>query len=110
MPNGEDGLIHVEYDFAGNGHVKFLQVWSSTTRGWRLICSYSTSDSGFESNAMQFEKRIRRGGIGTSSQPCHAPPRRISASCKPWQAGTSADYGAYGKRERTSFCHRECGF
>jgi hypothetical protein len=43
MPK-EPGSIHVEYDFAETGSLNYLQVWSSTRRGyWQLICTYCVS-------------------------------------------------------------------
>jgi hypothetical protein len=55
MPKCEKGLIHVEYDFAANGTLKNLQIWSSTIHGyWHLVCTY-TSPSGFKDGKVQFE-------------------------------------------------------
>ena len=57
MPNGEKGLIHVEYDFAANGTLKNLHIWSSIMHGyWHLVCTY-TSPSGFQDGKVQFESR-----------------------------------------------------
>lgn len=57
MPEGNNGLIHVEYDFAApNGTLNYLQIWSSTRHGyWQLVCTYEVPPSGVCGNGVQFQ-------------------------------------------------------
>ena len=57
-------LIHLEYDFAANGTLDYVRVWSSLTRGhWLLACEYWMSASRFHSTGIHFENGYRSEGL-----------------------------------------------
>jgi hypothetical protein len=46
MRGAESALVHMEYGFAPEGKLDFLQIWSSIRRGyWLLACTYWMSAS-----------------------------------------------------------------
>ena len=60
MPNYDNGLIHVEYDFGRNGTVHYFRIWSSTLRGhWNLVCTYQAPSSSAANSGVHFENAYR---------------------------------------------------
>ena len=56
MHGAQTGLIHIEYNFAPDGTLEYLKVWSSITRGhWFLICDYWMSASKFHVAGIHFD-------------------------------------------------------
>jgi len=56
MRGANNALIHLEYDFAENGTLDHLKIWSSTARGyWLLACSYWMSASKFHEGGVHFD-------------------------------------------------------
>ena len=58
ISEGDSGIVHVEYDFGTDGHITFLQVWLSQTRG---VCNlvYSFFGSTFDQREIHFASRYR---------------------------------------------------
>ena len=51
-----NGLVHIEYGFAPEGILEYLQFWSSIKRGyWLLACSYWMSASESHGSGVQFD-------------------------------------------------------
>lgn len=49
-------LIHIEYNFALNGTLNDLQIWSSPTRGhWLLVCEYWMAASNSHRAGIHFD-------------------------------------------------------
>jgi hypothetical protein len=56
MHGAQTGLIHIEYNFAPDGTLEYLKVWTSIIRGhWFLVCDYWMSASKFHGAGMHFE-------------------------------------------------------
>ena len=56
MQGAPTGLIHIKYDFAPDGTLEYLAVWSSVIRGnWLLVCNYRMSASKFHAADIHFE-------------------------------------------------------
>jgi hypothetical protein len=56
MHDAQTGLIHIKYDFAPDGTLENLNVWSSIIRGhWFLVCDYWMSASKFHGVGIHFE-------------------------------------------------------
>jgi len=55
VAQGPNSVIHIEYGLAPEGALDYLQVWSSTKRGyWLLACSYWMSASPSHGSGVQF--------------------------------------------------------
>lgn len=64
MRGAGNGLIHIDYGFAANGDVDYLQIWSSITRGhWLLACEYWMSPSILHRTGVRFENGYRSEGL-----------------------------------------------
>ena len=64
MKNAPEGLIHIQYDFALDGSLDYLQVWSSITRGhWLLVYAYWISASSFHAQGAHFENGYQSKGL-----------------------------------------------
>jgi hypothetical protein len=64
MPGGRSGLIHIEYGFALNGTLDYLQVWSSRKRGyWLLACTYWMSPSQSHGTGVYFDNGYKSEGL-----------------------------------------------
>src|SRR6185312_10795459 len=56
LMHAQTGLIHIKYDFAPDGTLEYLAVWSSLVRGhWFLVCDYWMSASKFHDAGIHFE-------------------------------------------------------
>jgi len=56
LMHAQTGLIHIKYDFAPDGTLEYLAVWSSIIRGhWLLVCDYRMSASKFHGAGIHFE-------------------------------------------------------
>ena len=64
VPGAQTGLIHIEYGFAPSGILDYLKVWSSITRGQRLVaCEYWMSASTFHSAGAHFHNGYQSEGL-----------------------------------------------
>lgn len=65
MHDTRTGLIHIEYNFAPDGTLEYLKVWSSITRGqWFLVCDYWMSASKFHNAGIHFENGYQSETLG----------------------------------------------
>jgi hypothetical protein len=56
MRGDESGLVHMEYGFAPDGKLDYLQIWSSIRRGyWLLACTYWMSASQSHGTGIYFD-------------------------------------------------------
>jgi hypothetical protein len=56
MRGDESGLVHMEYGFAPEGKLDYLQIWSSIRRGyWLLACTYWMSASQSHGTGIYFD-------------------------------------------------------
>jgi len=64
MHDAQTGLIHIEYNFAPDGTLEYLKVWSSIIRGhWFLVCDYWMSASKFHGARIHFENGYQSGTL-----------------------------------------------
>src|SRR4030095_9337740 len=64
MPGGKSGFIYIEYCFAPNGTLDYLQVWSSRKPGyWLLACSYWMSPSQSHDTGVHFDNGYKSEGL-----------------------------------------------
>jgi hypothetical protein len=64
MPGGRSGLVHIEYGFAPNGTLDYLQVWSSRKRGyWLLACTYRMSPTQSPGAGVYFDNGYKSEGL-----------------------------------------------
>jgi len=60
MPGVPKALIHIESDFAPDGSLDCLEIWTSRKRGyWFLACSYWMSVSEHHGTAVRFDNGFR---------------------------------------------------
>ena len=60
MPGVPKALINIEYDFAPDGSLDRLEIWTSRERGyWFLACSYWMSVSERHSAGVRFDNGFR---------------------------------------------------
>ena len=84
MKSAPSGLIHIQYDFARDGSLDYLQVWSSITRGhWLLACAYWMSPSKFHDRGAHFDNGYQSEGLAhilevvMQHQNAFAPPPNL---------------------------------
>ena len=64
MRGTPSGLIHIQYGFASDGTLDYLQIWSSISRGqWLLACEYWMSPSTFHGTGIRFENGYNSEGL-----------------------------------------------
>jgi hypothetical protein len=60
----QNGLIHVEYGFASDDSLEYLQIWSSITRGyWLLACAYWMAASEYHKIGVHFDNGYQSEGL-----------------------------------------------
>ena len=58
------GLIHIQYGFASDGTLDYVQVWSCISRGqWLLACEYWMSPSRFHGTGVRFDNGYHSEGL-----------------------------------------------
>src|ERR1043166_4650802 len=64
VPGSHKGLVNIEYGFCPSGSLDFLQVWSSTKRGyWLLACSYWMTPSNLHETGVHFDNGCQSDGL-----------------------------------------------
>src|SRR5207237_10504902 len=64
MRGAQTGLIYIEFGFAAGGTLDYLEVWSSVTRGHRLLaCGSSLSASRLHGTVAPFDNIYRSEGL-----------------------------------------------
>lgn len=62
--HAQSGLIHIEYGFAPNGTLDYLQILSSIKRGeWLLACTYWMSPSNSHYTGTHFHNGCQSEGL-----------------------------------------------
>lgn len=65
MPGVPESLIHIEYDFATDGSLDRVEIWTSRERGyWLLACSYWMSVSERRDSGVRFENGFQSKRLG----------------------------------------------
>ena len=64
MRGTPSGLIHVQYGFASEGTLDYLQIWSSISRSqWLLACEYWMLPSTFHPAGVHFSNGYQSEGL-----------------------------------------------
>ena len=64
MRGTPSGLIHIQYGFASDGTLDYLQIWSSISRGqWLLACEYWMLPSTLHGTGVHFENGYNSEGL-----------------------------------------------
>jgi hypothetical protein len=88
MRGDQRGLIHLEYDFVPSGALKYLQVWSSVTRGyWFLACAYDISTSELRDTGVHFHNGYHSEGLAHILERVIASPGVFALFPHPGRAG-----------------------